>query len=346
MENARRTPKGNPEYKTNLKKMKNKNLNFGDALKELKNGKLVAREGWNGKKNMCLWLKPAAIIKDEWCNDPILKSIVDKAGEETKALGTICRKTSDNKILNGWIASQADILSEDWFVVPDLISDNNSNIIEPEYVDLGLPSGNLWMKHPLGMSGDTDIENALYFQWGDISGSTSDTGDGRIYDWANYKYCNGNSIALTKYCAATVYGDSGFTDNNAVLENEDDAVSHIYHNWRMPLKADFDELIDTENTVHEVTAIGNVKGMLLTSKHNSNTLFLPFIGYRNGSSIYNVGSGIYLWSASLDTSAPYYAYGLDAYYLDSIYIGGSDRCGGFGVLGISSQNFANQSEQE
>lgn len=94
----------------------NENLNFGDAIKALKDGKKVARKGWNGK-NMWLWLKPAATIKSEWCKDPMLKEIVDANGGETEALGTICMKTADNKILTGWLASQTDMLCEDWVVV-------------------------------------------------------------------------------------------------------------------------------------------------------------------------------------------------------------------------------------
>ena len=96
--------------------MMNENLNFGDAIKALKEGRKVARKGWNGK-NMYLWLKPAATIKSEWCKDPMLKEIVDSNGGEAEALGTICMKTADNKILTGWLASQTDMLCEDWMVV-------------------------------------------------------------------------------------------------------------------------------------------------------------------------------------------------------------------------------------
>lgn len=91
-------------------------MNFGDAIKALKEGRKVARKGWNGK-NMYLWLKPATVIKSEWCKDPMLKEIVDANNGEAEALGTICMKTADNKILTGWLASQTDMLSEDWTVV-------------------------------------------------------------------------------------------------------------------------------------------------------------------------------------------------------------------------------------
>ena len=92
-------------------------MNFGQAIEALKEGKKVLRTGWNGK-NMYLWLKPATTIKSDWCKDPMLKEIVDSNGGETEALGTICMKTADNKILTGWLASQTDMLSEDWVILP------------------------------------------------------------------------------------------------------------------------------------------------------------------------------------------------------------------------------------
>ena len=94
----------------------NENLNFGDAIKALKEGKKVTRKGWNGK-NIWLWLKPATTIKAEWCKDPMLKEIADANGGEAEALGTICMKTADNKILTGWLASQTDMLCEDWMAI-------------------------------------------------------------------------------------------------------------------------------------------------------------------------------------------------------------------------------------
>ena len=91
-------------------------LDFGGAIKALKEGKRVAREGWNGK-GMWLWLKQGTMIKAEWCKDKALKSIAEKNGGEIEGLGTICMKTADNKILTGWLASQTDMLSEDWVVL-------------------------------------------------------------------------------------------------------------------------------------------------------------------------------------------------------------------------------------
>lgn len=91
-------------------------MNFGKAIESLKQGKKVARKGWNGK-NMFLWLKPAAIVKAEWCKDPMLKAIAEGNGGEIPALGTICMLTAQKEILSGWLASQSDMLAEDWEVI-------------------------------------------------------------------------------------------------------------------------------------------------------------------------------------------------------------------------------------
>ena len=94
----------------------NEEITFGEALEALKIGKKVTRRGWNGR-GMFLWLKPASLIKSEWCRDPFLIDLANANGGEIHALGTICMFTTDKKILTGWLASQSDMLSEDWSIV-------------------------------------------------------------------------------------------------------------------------------------------------------------------------------------------------------------------------------------
>lgn len=95
-------------------------MDFGKALEALKAGKKVARKGWNGK-GMFLWLKPATEIKSDWCKDPMLKELVDANGGTLTALGTICMYTTDSTgrkaVLTGWLASQSDMLLEDWEIL-------------------------------------------------------------------------------------------------------------------------------------------------------------------------------------------------------------------------------------
>ena len=102
-------------------------MDFGTAIRALKEGHKVTRKGWNGK-GMFLWLKPANQIKAEWCKDPILKKLAEENGGSVEALGTICMYTRDSTgrcaILTGWLASQSDMLLEDWEIVEN-ISDEN-----------------------------------------------------------------------------------------------------------------------------------------------------------------------------------------------------------------------------
>lgn len=95
-------------------------MTFGQAIELMKRGKKVARRGWNGK-GMFLWLKPQVNIRADWCKDEKLKSLVEENGGEILGLGTVCMYTHDSTgrkaILTGWLASQSDMLYEDWCVV-------------------------------------------------------------------------------------------------------------------------------------------------------------------------------------------------------------------------------------
>lgn len=91
-------------------------LNFGLAMEALKQGRRIARRGWNGK-GMYLWLLPAATVKAEWCREEHLKAVAEANGGEIEALGSIRMMTADKKVLTGWLASQTDMLSNDWMIV-------------------------------------------------------------------------------------------------------------------------------------------------------------------------------------------------------------------------------------
>lgn len=97
-------------------------LKFGDAIEALKAGKKVTRKGWNGK-GMYLWLKPAFVIKPEMCSDQMLKQAVIENGGELLGLPSICMYTHDSTgrkaALTGWLASQSDMLMEDWIILED-----------------------------------------------------------------------------------------------------------------------------------------------------------------------------------------------------------------------------------
>lgn len=88
-------------------------FNFGTALSILKQGYKVSRSGWNGK-GMYLFLVKGKVVKEaihSCYGDPNIK--IDSAMDVCDA---IYMKTADNKLIP-WLASQSDVLSEDWSVV-------------------------------------------------------------------------------------------------------------------------------------------------------------------------------------------------------------------------------------
>lgn len=92
---------------------------FGVAIEALKQGKRVAREGWNGK-GIFLFLLPAGDgIPTKVIHDPALRQVIESeiGGETFDALGSVRMFTADKKILTGWLASQTDMLSEDWIIL-------------------------------------------------------------------------------------------------------------------------------------------------------------------------------------------------------------------------------------
>lgn len=91
------------------------NKNFGYAIEALKMGQKVSRAGWNGK-GMYLWLLPSTTVPLAWCKEGHLKQLAEKTGA-VECLGSIRMLTADNKVLTGWLASQTDMLAEDWCVI-------------------------------------------------------------------------------------------------------------------------------------------------------------------------------------------------------------------------------------
>ena len=92
-------------------------MTFGQAIEAMKRGKRVARKGWNGK-GMYIWVMPGSTIRN--CPniaDPHLQAISDANGGTVTFTGSIRMKTATGEVLTGWLASQTDMLSEDWCIV-------------------------------------------------------------------------------------------------------------------------------------------------------------------------------------------------------------------------------------
>lgn len=174
----------------------------------------------------------------------------------------------------------------------------------PHMIDLGLPSGTKWACCNVGASSPEDYGN--YYAWGETQQKS-------VYNWDTYQYYQndkcvniGSDIAGTRYDAATANWGTP---------------------WRMPSRAQCQELID--NTTSVWTTQNGVNGRKFTGP-NGGTIFLPAAGSRWDDELDYAGSDGYYWSSTLDESYPFYAYEL---YFSSLlaYWRSSYRNGGRSV---------------
>ena len=135
-----------------------------------------------------------------------------------------------------------------------------------EYVDLGLPSGNLWAKCNLGASAPEAYGD--YYAWGEVEPKQE-------YTKSNHKWYKEGapSQGFTKY---------NNEDGKLTLEDEDDAViQKLGNGWRTPTLADFRELTNQKYTTIEKTTLNGVAGYQITSKKNKKSIFIPCAGFKN-----------------------------------------------------------------
>ena len=146
-----------------------------------------------------------------------------------------------------------------------------------EWVDLGLPSGLKWATCNVGASNPGDYGN--YYAWGETSTKSS-------YDSSNCSTWEQN------------IGDIAGTSRDAARVNWGGR-------WRMPRKAEIDELLN--NCTWTWTTQNGNNGCRVTGP-NGNSIFLPAAGLRHGSSSDCVGFSGHYWGSTPDESNTQGAY--------------------------------------
>ena len=95
-------------------------MTLGIALELLKKGCKVAREGWNGK-GMFIYMQDGSYLYFHKLKDDVQRKLVNSHCVNSKGEVTICphidMKAADGSLVIGWLASQTDMLAEDWIVV-------------------------------------------------------------------------------------------------------------------------------------------------------------------------------------------------------------------------------------
>ena len=107
-------------------------MTFSEALEQLKLGKKLKRKNWNGKDQFIFLIHGeniqaaySAWMSDYWTDDDsdndsdndILSHFIDKS--DISLPNFLAIKTTSNQIQLGWLASQADMLSDDWETIED-----------------------------------------------------------------------------------------------------------------------------------------------------------------------------------------------------------------------------------
>lgn len=79
-------------------------MDFSDALRALKDGARIARTGWNGKGMWLVLIQPGNAVH----------RTIAGAFDMQPCIGM---KTADNRMQPGWLASQTDMLANDWEIL-------------------------------------------------------------------------------------------------------------------------------------------------------------------------------------------------------------------------------------
>lgn len=100
---------------------KTKELTFGQALEFAKEGKRIARQGWNGK-NMFVFQRPGDVLSPDFVPNvkslPLsVKMFLMAQDRAITFLPYLCMYSAAGEIVNGWLASQTDMLAQDWEVL-------------------------------------------------------------------------------------------------------------------------------------------------------------------------------------------------------------------------------------
>ena len=89
-------------------------MDFGMAIIALKRGDAVARKGWNGK-GMFLTLQNGSTVDGTMMRNEPAKNYYGNS--KVHIAPHIDMKAADGTYVVGWLASQTDMLAEDWEIV-------------------------------------------------------------------------------------------------------------------------------------------------------------------------------------------------------------------------------------
>lgn len=189
-------------------------------------------------------------------------------------------------------------------------TDSDVNANGHEYVDLGLPSGTLWATCNVGAN--TLEESGDEYAWG-MTYTTSGT-------WNSYKWSLDDSGSCFKKYSTKTWGVNCEVDGRVLLDLIDDVANVVNGgNWRMPTKAEMEELIKYCTWERDTD-----EGWLVVSKLNGKSIYMP--------------SGYY-WSSTLKEDAHSCAYLMHAFSSHEVEIDYTERRATHLIRPVLSRSF-------
>lgn len=196
------------------------------------------------------------------------------------------------------------------------------DLLNNDFVDLGLPSGTLWMKYNLGATCEDSFKTWFgdYYAWGE-----TDECNKQSYSWETYKWCTTEDSKkkwkeITKYVnmAADKSGKYkyGQPDGRLELEPSDDVVHKKFGgSFWMPSKEEVEELksYTYHTNVCDYNGIKHLNGVIFTGD-NGNTLFIPNGGRKTAECVTSMDYSFF-WTRNT-SEIPLYAFAF--YYVGNI----------------------------
>ena len=198
----------------------------------------------------------------------------------------------------------------------------NSNLQQKtvKFVDLGLPSGNLWAECNIGAN--EPWEYGDYFAW-------AETTPKKVFSWKTYEYRLSIPLDDTESLKYTSI------DELTTLEEDDDAASQILgKKWRIPSKSDFDELLKQPKAIiNNYGGLGK-KGVAILG-NTGQVLFIPLTGIMGSRGLREQEYNAALWTNEADVYEDDYACAFS--YYASFHEHSYEKCVGLNIRAIQKK---------
>lgn len=141
-----------------------------------------------------------------------------------------------------------------------------------------MPSKTLWAEKNLGAEQVTGFGD--FYSWANIDGHPQ--GDGYNFNQDTYN------------------GTAGASLESDITPSFDAATVALGEKYRIPSRADYQELID--NCESEWVTIDETNGVMMTSRINGRKIFLPANGERASLNHNLINERLFLWTSAWDSS--------------------------------------------